>query len=216
MTLGSEPRPASIRASIAWAIAGSASRARPAAMTSSSEREAWLVIIAEAARLFVEDAFDRGQARQDRQHLVGLLLILRDDEPRAGELQHDGDLFGDRVGVERHRYGAEHLRGGDRPIELRSVRARERHAVASGDPEIGETLGERARLLIGVRPGPGPPDAMFLEPERRPLAAHPGVDAHEFGEGVVRIRACPRAPHAVSPGRRRENIRPRRPCKALR
>ena len=158
-----------------------------------------IVVVVESARLLVEHALDLGQALQDRQHLVDLLLILSDDEPRAGEFEHAAELFGHSVGVERDGDRPQHLRGGDRPIELWPVGAGDGDAVAIADPEFEQALRERARLLVGLPPSPGAPDAIFLQAKRRALAAHPGVDAHEFAERVVGIRAFWRAPHAASP-----------------
>jgi hypothetical protein len=163
--------------------------------------EPFVFVVLQPARLFVEHALQPLQPRPDRQHLVDLLLVLRHDEPRAGEFEHAGDLVGHGVGVERHGDGADHLRRRQRPVELGPVGAGDGDPVALDDAEIEQTLRERARLLVGLSPGPGAPDAVLFQPERRTAATHPGVDAHQLGERVVRIGRFRRPPHTRFPRR---------------
>ncbi len=175
-----------------------------------------IVVAGEAARLLVEHALDPRQALQDRQRLIDLLLVFGDDEPRACVFEHAAEFICHGVGVERDGDRPQHLRGGDRPIQLGTVDAGDGDAIAGVDPEFEQALRERARLLVGLPPGPGAPDAIFLQAKRRALAAHPGVDAHELAERIVGIRAFRRGSHAPSPISRRENISPTARCKPLR
>ena len=103
--------------------------------------------------------------------------------------QHIGEFFGDRVGIDRHRNGAEHLCRHDGHIEPRPIAADDGHGVAAAQAEPGETGGVAARLLIDLAPGPGLPDAEVLVTDGRTLAELPGVAHQQFGKRVqCRIR----------------------------
>ena len=89
--------------------------------------------------------------------------------------QHIGHLVGDRVGIDRHRYGAERLAGAHRPIEPRPVAADDGEFVAALEPELGKAEREGADLIEHLRPGPRLPNAeIFLahggsRPQRRSI-----------------------------------------------
>ena len=159
---------------------------------------ALVVVVAQAARLVVDDVLEPGEPVLHREDLVDLLLILDDRELHLGVLQHIGHLFGDRVGIERHRHGAERLAGAHRPIEPRLVAPDDGVVVAALEPQFGEPDREREHLVAHLLPGPGLPDAEVLVPHGRAAAAHGGVADEQLGKGI-RVG-----------GRRRAAIRPLR------
>ena len=57
--------------------------------------------------------------------------------------QHVGHLVGDRVGIDRHRHGAERLAGAHRPIEPRPIAADDGEFVAALEPELGKADARR-------------------------------------------------------------------------
>ena len=75
------------------------------------------------------------QPLRDRQDLVDLLLVLHRGEAHLGVGQHVGQLVGDRVGIDRHRDGAERLRRRHRPVEPRPVGADDGDGVAALEAE---------------------------------------------------------------------------------
>ncbi len=89
-----------------------------------------LAVIAQAALLVVNDMRQIRQPGGDGEDLVDLLLILRDDEFRPGVVEHESQLVGDRIGVDRDGNGAEHLGRRDGPVEARAVGADDGDAVA--------------------------------------------------------------------------------------
>ena len=124
--------------------------------------EAAMVVIAQAARLVVDDPFELRQPLGERQNLVDLFLVLDRGKACLGMREHIGDLVGDRVGVDRHRDGAEHLRRHHRPIELRPVRADDGDGVAALEAEPGKPCRICAHLRQDLCPGPDLPDAEIL------------------------------------------------------
>ena len=131
-----------------------------------------LRVVAQAARVVVDDVLELRAAVPDLQHLVDLLLVLDDRELDLGVVQHVDHLLGHRVLVERHRHAAERLRRGHRPVQARAVVADDREVHPALEAERGEPAGERAHLLGDLRPGPGLPDAEVLLARRRMIAAH--------------------------------------------
>ena len=109
-----------------------------------------------------------------RLDLVDLLLVLDRGEAHVGMRQHESELVGDRVGIDRHRHGAEHLRRHHRPIELRPVGADDGDGLAALDAEPVQADGIGAHDLEHLGPGPGLPDAEILVPHGRPRAVQVG------------------------------------------
>ena len=107
--------------------------------------------------------------------LVDLLLVLDRGETHFGMRQHKGEFVGDRVGIDRHRHRAEHLRRHHRPIELRPVAADDGDGLAAleAEPVQADRIG--AHDLEHLGPGPGLPDAEILVPHGRPRAVQIGV-----------------------------------------
>ena len=66
--------------------------------------------------------------------------------------QHEGELVGDRVGIDRHRHGAEHLHRHHRPIELRPVGADDGDGFAALEAEPVQADGIGAHDLEHLRP----------------------------------------------------------------
>ena len=116
-------------------------------------------------------------------------------ERDLGMREHVGHLVGDRVGVDRHRHGAEPLRRRHRPIEPRPVVADDRDLVAALEPERREPDREGAHDLVHLGPGPGLPDAEILVAERRSPRPQTCV-AHQIAS--ERCRRCRPSPSSRS------------------
>ena len=181
MTDGSDPRPPSISRSRSLALADRCDRGQ--------RREATLGIFVEAPRFVVEKMREPGQAVADGKDLVDLLLVLGDDDRGLGMVKDGGDFVGHRVGVNRNRNGADHLRRGDRPVEPRPVGADDGDRRAPLEPEPDQTLRDGASFVIDLSPGPGLPEAEILVAESRTRPAQGRVGAQEFREGVLRLWA---------------------------
>ena len=87
-------------------------------------------IVGKAARLVIDHVGQSGNFPGARPYLVDLLLVLHHGEAHAGMVEHIGHLFGDRVGIDRHRNRAERLRCRKCPVETRAVGADDGDAVA--------------------------------------------------------------------------------------
>ena len=94
-----------------------------------------MVVIAQAPRLVVNDLLELRQPFRDGDDLVDLLLVLHRGKPHVGMGEHVGELLGDRVGVDRHWNGAQHLRRRHRPVEPRAVGADDGDGVAALETE---------------------------------------------------------------------------------
>ena len=112
MTEGSSPR----AASISRIEARAERRLRHAAHALVDERvqrmQARMIVIAQAARpRRKECSVSRAAGRPIGDELVDLLLVLHDGEADVGVFEHVGHFVGDGVRIDRHRNGAQHLRG---------------------------------------------------------------------------------------------------------
>ena len=149
---GSEPCPTAISVSSHLPTAGSsASALRPSA-------------------LVVDHLLQLGQAVHHRHDLVDLLLVLDRGEAHLGMGEHEGELVGHRVGINRHRHGAQHLRGHHRPVQLGPVGADDGDGLAPLETKPGEADGVGAHDRELFSPGPGLPDTQILMPHGRPRA----------------------------------------------
>ena len=63
-----------------------------------------VVVVAQPTRFVVDHLRQRGNFRGEGLDLVDLLLILNDGEAHFGVIEDVSHLFGDRVGVNRHRH----------------------------------------------------------------------------------------------------------------
>ncbi len=125
-------------------------------------------VMPHAARVVVDNEVEVRQPGAQRQDLVDLLLVLGDDDPDLGMVQHVGHLGGDRVLVHRHRDAAKALCGELRPVEPRAVVADHRELVAAAKAVSGEAERELAHLALVLGPGETLPDAAGLFADRRP------------------------------------------------
>ena len=156
-----------------------------------------MVVVAQAARLVVDHPFEFRQPLGDRQDLVDLLLVLGDGEARLGMGENEGEFVGDRVGIDRHRDGAQHLRRHDRPVEPRPVAAHDRDGVATADAVPMQSHRHGADDVVDLVPGPALPDAEILVTKGWPAAESRGVAGQQLWE-CVRLHGG-RIDHGVSP-----------------
>ena len=134
-----------------------------------------VVVVLQSARLVVDDLAQMRQPIRHRDELVDLLLILDHGERHFGMRQDVSHLVGHRVGIDRHRHGAERLPGAHRPIKPRAIAADDGELVAAFEAELGKADREGADLLEHLRPGPALPDAEILVAHRRARATGRGI-----------------------------------------
>ena len=81
---------------------------RTALLLHGNERQqAGVPILAEAARILVDDAPEMRQAILDAEQLVDLFLVLDHGEAYLRVIEHELHLFRDGVLIDRHRHAAE-------------------------------------------------------------------------------------------------------------
>ena len=172
MMARSAPLPARPRPPSARAGAGSGQLLAPDLLHVVDPGELRAVVVAQAARLVIDDVAQRGQPVGDRQHLVDLLLVLHHRDRDLGVLEHIGHLVGDRVGIDRHRHGAERLRRRTSPSRAAAGCA---PMIANLSPRFSPSSSsptEKARTSSSIcAPGPGLPDAEILVAHRGATAA---------------------------------------------
>ena len=134
-----------------------------------------LDIVAQAARIVVEDVAQGRALAHDLQHLVHLFLVFDDGEPDLGILKHESHLCRNGVLVQGDRHAAKSLGRRHRPVKPGAVIADDGQMVAALEAQFGQSAGQGADFLCLLRPGPGLPDAKILLARGGPLAAHPSV-----------------------------------------
>ena len=117
---------------------------------------------AHAERILVDDEAQVLQLAGQGQHLVDLLLVFGHDDRHLGVVEHEGQLAGNGVLVERHGHAAERLRGELRPVEARPVVAEHRQLVAALEACRRQAQREVVHVGVAVAPGVGLPDAAVL------------------------------------------------------
>jgi len=90
-----------------------------------------VVVFPHPALVEIHDLLDARHAGLHLDHLVHLLLVAADGEPRAAMVEDIGHLLGRRVLVERHRDRPHRLRRDHRPVERRAVAPDDRDIVAA-------------------------------------------------------------------------------------
>ena len=146
-----------------------------------------MVVVAQAAPLVIEHPLERGHALHHRCDLIDLLLVFDGGEAHAGMVEHEREFVGDGIGVDRYRNGAEHLRGGHRPIELRAVGTDDGDGIAALQTKPVQAGGIGAHDLEHFAPGPALPDAQILVPHGRPRAIQARVMSQKLREC---LRTC--------------------------
>ena len=142
-------------------------------MTSSIGVQAGVVVVAQAARLVVDHLSRASAAGPTTDKILSTCSWSSTAAKRTSACASTiGQFVGDRVGIDRHRNGAEHLRRHHRPIELRPVGADDGDGVAALDAEPMQPDRIGAHALEHLGPGPGLPDAEILVPHGRPAAEH--------------------------------------------
>src|ERR1700712_3751787 len=83
--------------------------------------QAWLRVVAQAARILIDDVRRESVPCADRQELVDLFLVLHDADRGTRAAERGPHLFLAPILKGRHRNGAKHLAGADGPVKLRSI-----------------------------------------------------------------------------------------------
>ena len=134
-----------------------------------------LVVMAHAARIVINDVFERRTAGRALQAACHDPFLVLGQAKGPGVLQHEQHLGTDRILVERHRHRRRRLHGGHHHARGGAVVADDGKVVATLEAHLGQTAGEFAHVLGDVVPGPGPPDAEILSRIAGLIATHLGV-----------------------------------------
>ena len=145
-----------------------------------------LAVVAQPARVVVNDQFKLRATLLDEQQLVHLFLVLGDGESRFGVLQDELHFLGHGVLVERHRHAADALRRHHGPVELRPVVADDRHLVAALQTLGGQPAGQRPHLVEHLPPAVFQPDAEVLLAHGDTLRMAAGAVEQKLGKRVGR------------------------------
>ena len=150
------------------------------------------------------DPLEPRQRRADPEHLVGLLLVLGEDEPRLAVIEHPAHLLGHRVDEDPERDRAERL-GGQLHVEPGGPVARDhRDGVPGPEPEVLQPERHRAHVGRVLPPRHLLPDAELLLAQRHRPGAPPRALDESTGERAVvhRGRGLHRGPRPPPPLRR--------------
>ena len=161
------------------------------------------VVVAQALVLVVDHGLELRQPRCHRHDLIDLLLVLDCGKTHLGMGQHERQLVRHRVGIDRHRDRAEHLRRHHRFVEPGPVRSDDGDGVAALDAEPAEANRIGADLIQHLRPAQGLPDAEILVPKRRAVRTQAGVLRQQLGKRVRRIGGIDRQDNLPLTARRR-------------
>jgi hypothetical protein len=145
-----------------------------------------MVVLAQAPRLVIDHLLELRDTFRNGENLIDLLLVLNGRETHLGMRQHISKLIRHRIGIDRHRNGAERLHGRDRPVKFRPVGADDRDGLAAFQSEPVQASGQRQHLVAHLRPRPGLPDAEILVAHCRPFAERARVAQEQLRKGIRR------------------------------
>ena len=143
-------------------------------------------VVAQAARIVIDNVLQRRALAPDLQHLVDLLLILDDGHGHAGILQDIDHFLRDGILIERDRHGAQRLGRHHRHVEPRTVLADHRHVVPAPDTELRQAMRHPAHRFMDLAPGERLPYPEMFLANRRAIAAHAGMLGEQRRKGVRR------------------------------
>ena len=130
-------------------------------------RQARLVVVAQATRVVEPDVRQLRALLAQLQHLVDLLLVLHHRERDLGVVDREDELRGYRVLVQRHRHGAQRLRGQHAGVQPRPVFADDDEMLAALQTRRGQPLRQLLHQRRELCPGQRLPDAKGLFAQRR-------------------------------------------------
>ena len=156
-----------------------------------------LPVVAHAAVLVVDDALDRGTARQYFEQLVDLLLVFGKDVGNFRALDRRRNLVRRRILIERHHDGAEPLRRAHRRIQARPVVAQQGDMRAALQASRRRCSRKRGGFFGQFAPGYGAPDAAALFTDGRTFTPFSGVMHQQLRKSIqvqIPSRHLPRSP----------------------
>ena len=143
-----------------------------------------MIIVTQATLFVVDNVAQFRQARALLDQLVDLFLVLHDSDDDVGIVDDMRQLGRHRIGIDRHRHGAQGLSRADRPVETRPIGADNGDFIATIDAEPFQALGQPQHIVVNGGPIPRLPDAAILEPHGRPGAAQPRIAAQKFWKRI--------------------------------
>ena len=108
---------------------------------------------------------------QDRQHLVELLLVFEENQPRFRVVEQVVDLLGGGGGIDAAGHAARGLDAEMAVQPLRPVLTEHRHVLLGAEPESQESRRHPVDLVSILAPGHTVPNAIRLVTQREPIAA---------------------------------------------
>ena len=156
-----------------------------------------LLVVAHAAVLVVDDAANRGTARQYFEQLVDLLLVFGKDVGNVRTLDRRRNLVGRRILIERHHNGAEPVRRAHRRIQARPVVAQQGDMSAALQAARRRGSRKRGGFFGQFAPGYGAPDAAALFTDSRTFTPFSGVMHQQLRKSIelqIPSRHLPRSP----------------------
>ena len=131
----------------------------------------FMVIIAQTARIIIDNLLNLGAFRLHFHDFINLLLIFGQHHMHPGMIKHILQFFGDHVFVKRNRDSPQALRGTHTPVKLRSVGAYNAEFVATLKADCGQPIGKGKNLVLHLKPAPGLPDPKLFFTHSRVIAA---------------------------------------------
>jgi hypothetical protein len=120
------------------------------------------LVVAQTARLVINDVAQQGAQLADFQQLVDLLLVF-DKSQRHFGIRDRKHAFGcDRILVKRHGDGPQRLGGQHGGVKARPVRADHHHVLSALQAQRVHAAGHALDHLGQRRPAVRLPDAVFL------------------------------------------------------
>ncbi|MPM36843.1 hypothetical protein SDC9_83447 [bioreactor metagenome] len=144
--------------------------------------EAGRIVLAQAARVVIDDVADRRHGLAHFKQLVDLFLVFGEGEGDFRILHHEGHFAGDGVLVQRNRHAANALHGHEAQIQVRTVVADEREVLAALESQCQQPAGHLAHVACGLAPAPGLPDAILFLAQGWCVRSFGGVSQQQMGE----------------------------------
>jgi hypothetical protein len=143
-----------------------------------------IIVFPHAARIAVDDVFQRGDAAGEGQQLVDLFFVFGEHYLRFAVVQEVGGFFVEHVAVEPKAHPADGMGcnfGGD---PIRPVVADDADDVASGNAELDHAEREILHARVVVIPGEHAPQAEILLTQRDIAAMLSGIQPEHLRIGI--------------------------------
>ncbi len=144
-----------------------------------------IIILAHTTRVAVDNMLDAGALLGDLKNLVDLLLILGENHPSPGIIDQVGNLFVERILIDAKDHAADGMDTDLPGNPFGTIVADNTDCVSLDNPQLLETEGNIANLLLIIGPGQLFPDAESLFTHCDIIGPMLSIIGEQLGKSIV-------------------------------